>query len=85
MKRYIILLLVLIGILVLNGCDSDTTNVCAVCGNEATHTFNGPAEYIEEAGISLSNCKKTTNSVYSAYLCDSCDKVPVARDPADNK
>lgn len=85
MKRYTILSLLLIGMLVLNGCDSETTHVCAVCGNEATHTINGPAEYIEESGVNLSDCEIIVNNVYSAYLCDSCDKVPVARDPADNK
>lgn len=76
MKRNIILLILLLCCIAIicTGCteNAKTEHLCVKCGKTATTTLSGPADIMQENGISISNCKQITSNVYSAYVCDSC-------------
>ena len=82
MKRSILFSLLLICCFTIfcTGCteDTKTEHLCVKCGKTATTTLSGPADIMQENGISISNCKQITSNVYSAYVCDSC-VGPVAK------
>ncbi len=73
---FVILFLMCLSV-IFTGCSGDTQNdtetiICAKCGGTATTTISGPAGIMESNGIPLSKCKKTSEYVYTAYICDSC-------------
>lgn len=74
MKRNIMVLLLCCFVMMCTGCteDTKTEHRCVKCGGTATSTLSGPADIMQNNGISISDCKEITSLVYSAYVCDSC-------------
>lgn len=46
--------------------------LCVKCGNIATATISGSVDTMKKNNIPLSECRKITSNVYSAYVCNSC-------------